>query len=44
VRNPLLRFRSAVLLLLAVMTYGTLGYVAIERWDPVDASFMTLSN
>ena len=41
-RNPLLRFRSPVLLLLAVMLYGTLGYVAIERWNPVDASFMTL--
>lgn len=41
-RNPLFRFRNPLLLLLAVMAYGTAGYMAIERWNALDASFMTL--
>ena len=41
-RNPLLRFRSPGLLLLAVLAYGTAGYMAIERWDALDSAFMTL--
>src|SRR5205807_8818066 len=30
------------LLLSAVLAYGTLGYMVIERWGPLDAFFMTL--
>ena len=30
------------LLLTGVLAYGTAGYMAIERWNPLDAFFMTL--
>jgi voltage-gated potassium channel len=30
------------LLLCAVLAYGTVGYMLIEHWGPLDASFMTL--
>ena len=40
--NPLFRFTSPGLLLSAVLAYGTLGYMVIERWGPLDAFFMTL--
>ena len=33
---------SPGLLLTAVLAYGTAGYMAIERWSPLDAFFMTL--
>src|SRR6195256_5123219 len=42
VRNPFFRFASPGLLLSAVLAYGTLGYMVIERWGPLDAFFMTL--
>jgi voltage-gated potassium channel len=42
VRNPLLRFTSPGVLLVGVLAYGTLGYMAIEHWNVMDASFMTL--
>ncbi|MBJ7603844.1 MAG: potassium channel protein [Candidatus Dormibacteraeota bacterium] len=41
-RNPLIRFRRPAAVLLAVLASGTLGYVLIERWSPLDAFFMTL--
>lgn len=41
-RNPLLNFMRPGLLLCAVMAYGTVGYMLIERWGALDASFMTL--
>jgi voltage-gated potassium channel len=41
-RNPFFRFASPGLLLSAVLAYGTLGYMFIERWGPLDAFFMTL--
>jgi voltage-gated potassium channel len=42
VSNPLFHFARPGLLLSAVLAYGTLGYMAIERWDPLDSFFMTL--
>jgi voltage-gated potassium channel len=42
VRNPLFHFVRPGLLLSAVLAYGTLGYMVIERWDPLDSFFMTL--
>jgi voltage-gated potassium channel len=42
VPNPLFRFTSPGLLLSAVLAYGTLGYMVVERWGPLDAFFMTL--
>ena len=41
-RNPLRRFRNPGLLLAGALVYGTLGYMAIEGWGPLDAFFMTL--
>jgi voltage-gated potassium channel len=41
-RNPNLRFIHPALLLAAVLTYGTLGYLLIERWNVLDAFFMAL--
>lgn len=40
--NPLRRFRLAALLVLAVVLYGTAGYMAIEGWGLFDAFYMTL--
>ena len=40
--NPLHRFRQPALLLTAVMAYGTIGYLLIERWNLLDCFFMTL--
>ncbi|HEV8438354.1 MAG TPA: potassium channel protein [Methylomirabilota bacterium] len=36
------RFATIVLLLSAVMTLGTLGYMLIERWSAFDALYMTV--
>lgn len=36
------RFRTALLLILAVNVFGTLGYLLIERWSFLDALFMTV--
>jgi voltage-gated potassium channel len=41
-RSPLRRFARPALLLVGVLVYGTIGYVVIERWDALDAFFMTL--
>lgn len=41
-RSPFLRFSRPALLLVVVVAYGTLGYVVIERWNALDAAFMTL--
>lgn len=41
-RNPLFRFRRPAAVLLVVLVIGTLGYGVIERWNPLDAFFMTL--
>jgi len=40
--NPLARFARPALLLAGILAYGTVGYVVIERWDALDAFFMTL--
>lgn len=40
--TPLARFARPALLLAAVLAYGTIGYLVIERWNPLDAFFMTL--
>ena len=40
--NPLLRFRLAALLLALVIAYGIGGYVVIERWNLLDAFYMTI--
>ncbi len=37
------RFRRPLLLLAAVLLYGTVGYSLIERWNPFDAFYMTIS-
>jgi voltage-gated potassium channel len=42
VRNPLLNFMRPSLLLCVVLAYGTVGYMLIEHWSALDASFMTL--
>ncbi|MDQ6774067.1 MAG: potassium channel protein [Candidatus Dormibacteraeota bacterium] len=39
--NPLLRFLRPATLLAAVLLYGTLGYILIERWNGLDAFFMS---
>lgn len=41
-RNPILRFVRPALLLAGVLAYGTVGYLLIERWNALDAFFMTL--
>lgn len=41
-RNPIVRFVRPALLLAGVLAYGTLGYLLIERWNALDAFFMTL--
>ncbi len=40
--HPLTRFRLPAVLLIVVLTYGTLGYLLIERWTPGDALYMTI--
>jgi voltage-gated potassium channel len=40
--HPLLRFRKALILFLIVLVYGTVGYWAIERWNPFDSAYMTI--
>jgi voltage-gated potassium channel len=42
-RAAVSRFRLPAAMLAAVVAYGTLGYVAIERWSPFDALYMTIS-
>ena len=39
---PGLLLGASLMLLCVVLAYGTAGYMLIERWDPLDASFMTL--
>jgi voltage-gated potassium channel len=40
--SPLRRFVRPALLLAGVLVYGTVGYLVIERWNGLDAFFMTL--
>lgn len=37
------RFRIPFILLGSAMAYGTVGYILVERWDPLDALYMTLT-
>lgn len=37
------RFRRPTLLLAVVLIYGTAGYTLIERWNPFDAFYMTIT-
>jgi voltage-gated potassium channel len=39
--NPLRRLRFPALVITAVVAYGTAGYMAIERYSPIDSVFMT---
>lgn len=41
--NPLRRFQVPALLVVAALAYGTVGYMLIERWDLLDALYMTLT-
>ncbi len=43
VENPLRRFRLPALLVLVAAAYGTVGYMVIEGWDPLDALYMTIN-
>lgn len=36
-------FRGPLLLLLSIIVLGTVGYVLIEHWSPLDALFMTVT-
>src|SRR3982074_1233240 len=40
-RNPLGGFARALLILVVVIAYGTVGYVVIEHYSGLDAVFMT---
>ena len=42
VANPLFRFRLPATLLAAVTIYGIAGYMLIERWNLLDAFYMTI--
>jgi voltage-gated potassium channel len=42
VQNPLLRFRLPAVLLAIVIVAGITGYVVIERWNLLDAFYMTI--
>ena len=41
-RRPASGYLRALGLLLAVIAYGTVGYIAVERYSPLDALFMTV--
>jgi voltage-gated potassium channel len=41
-RNPLSRFRLAVVLLGVIIAYGIAGYMLIERWDLLDSFYMVI--
>jgi voltage-gated potassium channel len=41
-RNPLSRFRLAVVLLGAIIVYGIAGYSLIERWNLLDSFYMVI--
>ncbi len=40
--NPLKQLKISLLVLLIVMSFGTCGYMAIERWGILDAFYMTV--
>jgi voltage-gated potassium channel len=42
VRNPLSRFRLAVVLLGVIILYGITGYSLIERWNLLDSFYMVI--
>lgn len=42
VPHPVLRFRLPGAMLGLVVVYGTLGYLLIEGWSPLDSFFMTV--
>jgi hypothetical protein len=39
-RNPLTRFRLAVVLLGVIIVYGIAGYSLIERWNLLDSFYI----
>lgn len=41
--SPVRRFQLSLLLVAAALAYGTTGYMLIERWDPLDAFYMSLT-
>ncbi len=41
--NPLRRFQLPALLVVAALAYGTLGYILVEGWPPLDALYMALT-
>ncbi|MCU0306862.1 MAG: potassium channel protein [Thermoleophilia bacterium] len=42
-RSILRRFRLPLLLLVAALAYGTIGYVVVEGWNVLDAVYMTVT-
>jgi voltage-gated potassium channel len=40
--DPERRLKAVLLILLAVIAFGTVGYAAIERWPALDALYMTV--
>ncbi len=40
--NPLLRFRTPLVILSLVFLYSVLGYLLLERWSLLDAVYMTV--
>lgn len=40
--DPEKRLRAVLLILLVVIAFGTVGYSVIERWDALDALYMTI--
>jgi len=41
-RNPLSRFRLAVVLLGVIIVYGVAGYMVIDSWDLLDSFYMVI--
>ncbi|MBV9848857.1 MAG: potassium channel protein [Armatimonadetes bacterium] len=41
-RNPFVRLRLALLLGFVLVALGTVGYIVIEHYDPLDALYMTV--
>lgn len=36
------KFKIVLMILVAVIAFGTFGYTVIEKWSPLDALYMTL--
>ena len=40
--DPVRHLKNSILVLFILVTLGTVGYVTIERWRPLDALYMTV--